>query len=310
MSLVHSNNYYTTITADITNIATSITVSDITNLPTIGGSDYCYLTLQNGTDMEIVKATSNASTTLTVVRAQQGTTGKAFVSGSSISLRPTKMSFDGKQDNLSGLSITTATVATNDKILIQDTSDSDNLKTVTSQSIADLYTIANDSITYAKIQNVSATDRILGRATAGAGDIEEITCTSAGRALLDDADASAQRTTLGLGPLAVFSWANISGTSQSAAVNTGYISSNASQTTVTLPATAAVGNIVAVEGLGAGGWILAANTGQTIKIGSSSTSTAGSLTSAAGSDNIYVICIVADTTWRVQTTNSAGLTVA
>jgi hypothetical protein len=34
---------------------------------------------------------------------------------------------------------------------------------------------ANDLITYAKIQNVSATSRILGRVTAGAGDIEELT---------------------------------------------------------------------------------------------------------------------------------------
>lgn len=59
-------------------------------------------------------------------------------------------------------------------------------------------TIANDAVTYAKIQNVSAADKILGRVTTGAGDIEEITCTAAGRALLDDADASAQRTTLGL----------------------------------------------------------------------------------------------------------------
>jgi len=56
--------------------------------------------------------------------------------------------------------------------------------------------IANDAVTYAKIQNVSATDRLLGRSTAGAGDIEEITCTAAGRALLDDANAAAQRTTL------------------------------------------------------------------------------------------------------------------
>lgn len=56
--------------------------------------------------------------------------------------------------------------------------------------------IANDVVTYAKMQNVSATDRLLGRSTSGAGDVEEITCTSAGRALLDDANAAAQRTTL------------------------------------------------------------------------------------------------------------------
>ena len=58
--------------------------------------------------------------------------------------------------------------------------------------------IADDAITYAKIQNVTATNRLLGRSSAGAGVIEEITCTAAGRALLDDADAAAQRTTLGI----------------------------------------------------------------------------------------------------------------
>lgn len=63
--------------------------------------------------------------------------------------------------------------------------------------------IANDAVTYAKIQNVSATDKVLGRSSAGAGDIEEIICTSAGRAILDDATASDQRNTLGLGGLAV-----------------------------------------------------------------------------------------------------------
>ena len=57
--------------------------------------------------------------------------------------------------------------------------------------------IANDAVSYAKIQNVSATDRLLGRSTAGTGDVEEIICTAAGRALLDDADAAAQLVTLG-----------------------------------------------------------------------------------------------------------------
>lgn len=69
---------------------------------------------------------------------------------------------------------------------------------VTVSSSGTVWTVDNDAVTYAKIQNVSATDKLLGRSTAGAGDIEEITCTAAGRALLDDASASAQRTTLGL----------------------------------------------------------------------------------------------------------------
>lgn len=39
--------------------------------------------------------------------------------------------------------------------------------------------ILNDAVTYAKIQNVSVTDRLLGRDTAGAGDIEELTLSQA-----------------------------------------------------------------------------------------------------------------------------------
>jgi hypothetical protein len=69
---------------------------------------------------------------------------------------------------------------------------------VTVSGTGTVWTIDNDAVTYAKIQNVSATDKLLGRSTAGAGDVEEIACTAAGRAILDDADASAQRTTLGL----------------------------------------------------------------------------------------------------------------
>lgn len=59
-------------------------------------------------------------------------------------------------------------------------------------------TITSAAVTYAKIQNVSATDKILGRSSAGAGVIQEIDCTAAGRALIDDANAAAQVTTLGL----------------------------------------------------------------------------------------------------------------
>ena len=59
-----------------------------------------------------------------------------------------------------------------------------------------VWAVDNDAITYAKMQNVSATDRLLGQSTAGAGDTEEIVCTAAGRAILDDADAAAQRATL------------------------------------------------------------------------------------------------------------------
>lgn len=69
---------------------------------------------------------------------------------------------------------------------------------ITVSSSGATWTIDNDAVTYAKMQNVSATDRVLGRSTAGAGDVEEITCTAAGRNLIDDATIFAQKTTLGI----------------------------------------------------------------------------------------------------------------
>lgn len=58
--------------------------------------------------------------------------------------------------------------------------------------------VKNSSITYAKLQNVSATDRLLGRSTAGAGVVEEIVCTPLARTLLDDTTQAAMQTTLGV----------------------------------------------------------------------------------------------------------------
>ena len=95
---------------------------------------------------------------------------------------------------------------------------------VTTAKVSNLGTAAlvDGAVTYAKIQDVSATDRLLGRSTAGSGDVEEIPCTAAGRALLDDADATAQRATLGLGTLATQS-GTFSGTHSgtSSGTNTG-----------------------------------------------------------------------------------------
>lgn len=82
--------------------------------------------------------------------------------------------------------------------------------------------IADNAVTFAKIQQV-ASGVLLGRASAGSGNVESITLTEAGRALLDDADASAQRTTLGLETMAVQPASGVAITGGTAVLSSGTI---------------------------------------------------------------------------------------
>lgn len=59
-------------------------------------------------------------------------------------------------------------------------------------------------------------------------------------------------------------WEGVTGTSVQAVPNRGYMANSPSQVTITLPASPAVGDIVRVSGLGAGGWKVAQNAGQSV----------------------------------------------
>ena len=78
-------DFATTILASaLTAAATSVVVSDASRLPALSAGDYYYLVLQKFTDrtnVEVVKVTGAAGNTLTVVRAQAGTTAKSFAIG-------------------------------------------------------------------------------------------------------------------------------------------------------------------------------------------------------------------------------------
>lgn len=107
-------------------------------------------------------------------------------------------------------------------------------------------------------------------------------------------------------------WTVVTGTSQAAAVNNGYIANNAGQVVVTLPATSAVGDTVAVTGINnATGWKVAQNAGNQIFFGNTSTTsgTGGSLVSTATRDVVYLICMTVNANWQV-TTSIGNITVA
>jgi hypothetical protein len=144
---------------------------------------------------------------VTYAKMQAASTNSKILGSSSTSTTIAELTI-GTGLSLSGTTLTATGTAVTDG----DKGD------ITVSNTGTTWTIDNQAVTYAKIQNVSATDKLLGRSTAGAGSVEEITCTAAGRALLDDADASAQRTTLGLGTLATQS-GTFSGTSSG--TNTG-----------------------------------------------------------------------------------------
>lgn len=101
--------------------------------------------------------------------------------------------------------------------------------------------------------------------------------------------------------LGTLPYTDVAGTSQAAAVNNAYGANNAGLVTITLPAAAAVGQVVQTIGVGAGGWKLAQNASQLVKFGtvSTTTGTGGYLASANQYDNVSVICIIANTTWAV-----------
>lgn len=132
---IYSNNYSSFITSAITDTATTLFVNTNTNLPTISGSTYFYLTLDDlAGNIEIVKVTAWTSLTLTIVRAQESTTARAWGANTLIELRETAGSFDAASI-IDGAGLTAVTVASSDLVLIQDVSDSNKLKVVTASSL-------------------------------------------------------------------------------------------------------------------------------------------------------------------------------
>ncbi len=88
------------------------------------------------------------------------------------------------------------------------------------------------------------------------------------------------------------------GSNQQMEANNGYVAAPITGTVFELPTTATFGSRLEVIGMGAG-WNISAGDGQSIQIGSSSTSTIDGNLIAGAYDSLVLICIVADTTWAV-----------
>jgi len=84
MAQLFSNNVDTQLSAPLTDVATSATLADGSGLNTPTGGDYELLTLIDGTTVEIVKMTARSGNTITITRAQEGTTAIAWSTGARV----------------------------------------------------------------------------------------------------------------------------------------------------------------------------------------------------------------------------------
>ena len=97
MPALFKNNATATLAASITTSDTTIVLAAGlgTLFPSPSGSSFFYATLFDSVgNYEIVKCTAKVTDTLTVVRAQDGTTAQAFLSGSGCAMRPVSAIFD------------------------------------------------------------------------------------------------------------------------------------------------------------------------------------------------------------------------
>ena len=151
------------------------------------------------------------------------------------------------------------------------------------------------------INNGSSTITVGGNVTFSGAYVSTFTFTGATNVTFPTSGTLATTANAGL------AWIVAPSTPITAALNTGYIITDASAVTITLPVTAAVGTLAAIAGFGAGGWVLAPGSGQTIKINGQSASI--SITSGGATDCIEVICVVANTTWMTRSyVTTAGFT--
>lgn len=98
MSVLYSNNAFSTLASAINSSATTLTVAtgEGARFPAVTGTDYFYLTVSTTSLSEIVKVTARSTTdTMAIVRAQDSTTAQSFSSGDSVQLKVNKAMLDG-----------------------------------------------------------------------------------------------------------------------------------------------------------------------------------------------------------------------
>jgi hypothetical protein len=152
---------------------------------------------------------------------------------------------------------------------------------------------------------------LIAGGTTSTGNVQQIALGSSGQVLTSNGAGALPSFQAAAGG---FTWSSVTTSTQTIAVQNGYVTDNATLVTYTLPVTAALGDSFEILGgtTGAGGWTIAQNASQQIKFGVTATTSGvgGSLASTNQYDNVKCRAIVAGaaTIWEV-TSATGNLTV-
>lgn len=138
--------------------------------------------------------------------------------------------------------------------------------------------------------NIPAFNQFGAIATDGSGTLSSVAVSDAGKVLTSNGPGAAP-TFQAIPSASYITWA-ISTASQAMTVNTGYIVQSGFSCALTLPASAAVGDRLAIQG-GGNLWTLSQNAGQVIHFpgGSTTTGVSGSVASSTNFDSLYLVCV-------------------
>jgi hypothetical protein len=103
----------------------------------------------------------------------------------------------------------------------------------------------------------------------------------------------------------VMVWQTVAGTAVQAQRNTGYVLTNSQTVTVTLPVSPNLGDIVRVTGVGAGGWKISQNSGQSVLTATFGTPQLRSVASSADGSKLVAAARLGG---RIYTSTNSGVT--
>lgn len=81
--------------------------------PSLGVGDWCWTTITDGTNIEIVRVTARSSDTLTIVRGRQGTSAQSWSAGVAVQMRLTRQTLEDHRDGADRLVLATGWSSSN-----------------------------------------------------------------------------------------------------------------------------------------------------------------------------------------------------